>query len=31
MRRLNVPLDISFKLPSWLGGAKGEPPGSGKS
>ena len=31
MRRLNVPLDISFKLPSWLGGAKGVPPDSGKS
>jgi YidC/Oxa1 family membrane protein insertase len=31
MRRLNVPLDISFKLPSWLGGAKGAPPDSGKS
>lgn len=31
MRRLNVPLDISFKLPSWLGGAKGAPPDAGKS
>jgi YidC/Oxa1 family membrane protein insertase len=31
MRRLNVPLDISFKLPSWLGGAKGAPPDSGKN
>ena len=31
MRRLNVPLEISVKLASWLGGSKGEPPGSGKS
>jgi len=29
MRRLNVPLDISFKLPAWLGRALGRPPSSG--
>jgi YidC/Oxa1 family membrane protein insertase len=29
MRRLNVPLDISFKMPGWLGRALGRPPSSG--
>ena len=29
MRRLNVPLDISFKMPGWLGRALGRPPTSG--
>jgi YidC/Oxa1 family membrane protein insertase len=29
MRRLDVPLDISFKLPGWLGRALGRPPSSG--
>lgn len=29
MRRLNVPLDISFKLPGWIGRALGRPPTSG--
>jgi YidC/Oxa1 family membrane protein insertase len=29
MRRLNVPLDVSFKLPAWLGRALGRPPSSG--
>jgi YidC/Oxa1 family membrane protein insertase len=29
MRRLDVPLDIEFKLPGWLGRALGRPPSSG--
>lgn len=29
MRRLNVPLDVSFKLPAWIGRALGRPPTSG--
>ncbi|MFN9161291.1 MAG: membrane protein insertase YidC [Alphaproteobacteria bacterium] len=29
MRRLNVPLDVSFKLPGWIGRALGRPPTSG--
>jgi YidC/Oxa1 family membrane protein insertase len=29
MRRLDVPLDISCKLPGWLGRALGRPPSSG--